>query len=386
MFPTLPVGVDFFPSVASGLFVFFCSFMKRSEPKDAMFDSVQSQHEAHNPAKRQKKSALSMKLYDIASIRDRRGDVDFYRDRFFAWRRVNRRDDPTQSLADKTNSWRTFVRLENEGKIDSILQKVNLSARRGSQTQRTPDRSSIGKAEATVGSRTRERHRERQPRGSHDFPKCLRSADSHANARGRSDSSASSSASTVSDHPDGPRSTQPATDDLRESQSSEVGLNAKTIERLWKWKSAHRLQIAELSQHCSDLTARCESLEARCESLEARCGALEDRLDLVASAPHSETALQTIHADLRGLQQREKERDSKQSRLLGAVDDAGSVLDKLRGELEARLAALESVKEQSFDVLQRLHAESQLQTTEMARLREQVDAVQHDLERLRRNH
>lgn len=232
--------------------------MKRSEPKDTMFDSDESQHEARHPAKRQKKSAPSMKLYDIASIRDRRGDVDFYQDRFFAWRRVNRRDDPTQSLADKTNSWRTFVRLENEGKIDSILQKVNLSARRGSQTQRTPDRSSIGKAEATVGSRTRERHRERQPRGFHDSPKCLRSADSHASARGRSDSFdslSSGGAQTESDHLDDPRSTPPATDDLRESQSTEVGLNAKTIERLWRWKSAHRVQIAELVQHCSDLMA-----------------------------------------------------------------------------------------------------------------------------------
>lgn len=325
-----------------------------------------------------KKKSGTAALFDISGIHHPRGGVEYYRDRFFAWRRVNRRDDPTQSLAAKTNSWRTFVRLENESKIDSLLAKARLDSHRSSDAHRSSDRRSSDRSESTDGSRTRERYQEHQPRGSHDAPKYLRSADIPASAHGRSESVASPRASTVSDHPDDPRSTPPATDDLHENQSSEVGLNAKTIERLWKWKSAHRLQIAELFQHCSDLTARCESLEAR-------CGALEDRLDLVASAPHVETALQPLRSDLRELQQREKERDSKQSRLLVAVDDAGSVLSKLRGDLEARLVALESVKEQSFDVLQRLYAESQLQTAEMARLREQVDALQHDLERLRRH-
>ena len=42
------------------------------------------------------------------------------------------------------------------------------------------------------------------------------------------------------------------------------------------------------------------------------------------------------------------------------------LLGSFRSEFEARIVALESVKEQSIDVLQGLYAESQLQTSELA--------------------
>ena len=339
-----------------------------------------SEHDSSLPAKKQK--SIQVELFDIAGIKSLRGDVEFYRDRFFAWRRANGRDDPTQTLVDKTNSWRTFVRLENERKIDFLLRKARLSARRGSEIHRASDRCSSDCTEATNCSRTHERHRGHQPQGFHDAPTCLRSADTPAIAHGISDSIASSGASTVSDHPDDPRSNPPTNGDFHDSLSPEVGLNAKTIERLWRWKSAHRSQIAELSQHCSDLTTRCESLEAR-------CGALENDFDFVraptsqtsSQKPDFESSLQAIDSDLRDLQKREKARDLNHSRVLSAVEDAGSLIGSLRSEFEARLVALESVKEQSFDVLQRLYAESQLQTTELARLREQVDGLQQTVDR-----
>lgn len=224
--------------------------MKRaSEPEASMLDSEKSQHQAYRPAKQQKKSVFKIRLFDISLIKDQHGDEEFYRNRFFAWRRINHRDDPGQSLADKTNSWRTFVRLENEYKMDFLLKKANLNARRGSENHRTTDRSSVEDSDTISGSRSRERYRGHQPQGSHDVPRYLRSAGIRATEHERSDSIDSfDGLSTESDHPDDPQLTPPATDDLRESQSTEVGLNAKTIERLWRWKSAHRARLDQLHQ------------------------------------------------------------------------------------------------------------------------------------------
>jgi uncharacterized protein YqiB (DUF1249 family) len=55
------------------------------------------------------------------------------------------------------------------------------------------------------------------------------------------------------------------------------------------------------------------------------------------------------------------------------VEEAGTALEVLRKEYHSRLLALEAVKEESFDVLQRLYAEKKLHDDELRTLRGQVE-------------
>lgn len=97
-----------------------------------------------------------------------------------------------------------------------------------------------------------------------------------------------------------------------------------------------------------------------------------------------ESRLQQTQDDVLKLQETEKIRGLSHVRLLGVVEEAGSTLGTLRGDLETRLVALESVKDQSFDVLQRLYAEKQLQSDELATLREQVETLRQQVAHLQR--
>jgi hypothetical protein len=153
-----------------------------------------------------------------------------------------------------------------------------------------------------------------------------------------------------------------------------VGLNVTTIERLWKWKSAHRKQIEELRQHYSNLTTRCKLLESRSDKVNLKHDVLVNSLAQTFAT----------HVEVQGLQKREKACDLSDARLLSAVEEAGSTLGTLRGDFEARLLALESVKERPFDVLQRLYAKKELQDEELSRLREQVEILQRQVGRLQR--
>ncbi|KAF1314268.1 Copia proteinlike, partial [Globisporangium splendens] len=181
------------------------------------------------------------------------------------------------------------------------------------------------------------------------------------------------------------QSTQPPSDALPESLITGVGLNEKTIERLWKWKSAHRGQIEALQQRCSTLEERCESLENLVADHEskidvptegcAQCSALESRF---------EERFQQVQDELVRLQKNEKSRELAHDRLLRSVEEAGSALEVLRGEYHSRLQALEAVKDQSFDVLQLLYAEKNLQSDELFALRNQVEKLHDQLDRLRK--
>ena len=114
-------------------------------------DSGRSPHEApcrtEHPVKRQR---LNGGLYDIAPIVNKRGDVEFYRERFSTWRRINNRDDPRQSRAAKENSWRSFVFLENKNRMDSLLGRGPIQLGHGSGDR----------ADATSRSHTRERRQD----------------------------------------------------------------------------------------------------------------------------------------------------------------------------------------------------------------------------------
>ncbi|KAI9921543.1 hypothetical protein PsorP6_002536 [Peronosclerospora sorghi] len=62
-----------------------------------------------------------------AKIKNPKGDRSCYRERFYAWRKLEGRDDPTQSLRVKQMPWTSFVILENEGRMDFILGKSKRS-------------------------------------------------------------------------------------------------------------------------------------------------------------------------------------------------------------------------------------------------------------------
>ncbi|KAF1329829.1 hypothetical protein FI667_g5681, partial [Globisporangium splendens] len=64
------------------------------------------------------------------SILKKKGELEFYKERFFSWRRINDRDDPNQHIAAQRDSWRTFVRLENENKMERLLRRGNARAER----------------------------------------------------------------------------------------------------------------------------------------------------------------------------------------------------------------------------------------------------------------
>ncbi|KAF1324842.1 hypothetical protein FI667_g9706, partial [Globisporangium splendens] len=60
-------------------------------------------------------------LYDISAIRKKRGGRRFYKELFFLWRKMSGSDDPGQSSTAKLESWKTFVRLENENLVEPWL-------------------------------------------------------------------------------------------------------------------------------------------------------------------------------------------------------------------------------------------------------------------------
>ena len=335
-------------------------------------------------SKRQRKAP---ELFDISAILKKKGNREFYMERFFCWRRINNRDDPDQHVTAKTDSWRAFVRLENEYKMERLLNRAGYG--------RTPDRdrakpcSSRGSAisdDTTISSRSCGQHREHQTPLSDVVPTCPSPVDSRATELCRSvDGSIASFLDDESVDLRDRLSTQPPSDALLESLTTEVGLNEKTIERLWKWKSAHRGQIEALQQRCSTLEERCDGLEnlvAEQESTigvltagSAQCSALESRF---------EERFQQVQDERVRLQKDEKCRELAHDRLLRSVEEAGSALSVLRGEYHSRLQALESVKDQSFDVLQRLYAEKNLQGDELFALRGQVEKLHDHLDHLRK--
>ncbi|KAF1334019.1 hypothetical protein FI667_g2343, partial [Globisporangium splendens] len=311
-----------------------------------------------------KRQRTAPELFDISPILKKKGELEFYKERFFSRRRINDRDDPNQHIAAQRDSWRTFVRLENENKMERLLRRGNARAERRTpaddRANRSSGRRSVAPGDATSSSHSCGPRREHQTPMSDEVPTCPSSVDIHATELCRSVDG--STASFLDDD-----------DALPESLITGVGLNEKTIERLWKWKSAHRGQIEALQQRCSTLEERCESLEnlvadheSKIDDLtegSAQCSALESRY---------EERFQQVQDELVRLQKNEKSRELAHDRLLRSVEEAGSALEVLRGEYHSRLQALESVKDQSFDVLQLLYAEKNLQSDELFALRNQV--------------
>ncbi|KAF1319757.1 Retroelement pol polyprotein, partial [Globisporangium splendens] len=337
-----------------------------------------------------KRQQTAPELFDISPILKKKGELEFYKERFFSWRRINDRDDPNQHIAAQIDSWRTFVRLENENKMERLLRRGNARAERRTpaddRANRSSGRRSVAPGDATSSSHSCGPRREHQTPMSDEVPTCPSPVDIHATELCRSvDGSTASFLDDESVDLHDRQSTQPPSDALPESLTTGVGLNEKTIERLWKWKSAHRGQIEALQQRCSTLEERCESLEnlvvdheSKIDDLtegSAQCSALESRY---------EERFQQVQDELVRLQKNEKSRELAHDRLLRSVEEAGSALEVLRGEYHSRLQALEAVKDQSFDVLQLLYAEKNLQSDELFALRNQVERLHDQLDRLRK--
>ncbi|KAF1320302.1 hypothetical protein FI667_g12550, partial [Globisporangium splendens] len=323
-----------------------------------------------------KRQQTAPELFDISPILKKKGDLEFYKERLFSWRRINDRDDPNQHIAAQRDSWRTFVRLENENKwsvffvVAMLVPKEELLL----TTERTVALVVVVSPLATLQA-------------------VLIAADHVGNIRLQCLTRlprvrARSTASFLDDESvdlHDQQSTQPPSDALPESLITGVGLNEKTIERLWKWKSAHRGQIEALQQRCSTLEEYCESLEnlvadheSKIDDLtegSAQCSALESRC---------EERFQQVQDELVRLRKNEKSRELAHDRLLRSVEEAGSALEVLRGEYHSRLQALEAVKDQSFDALQLLYAEKNLQSDELFALRNQVEKLHDQLDRLRK--
>ncbi|KAF1334733.1 hypothetical protein FI667_g1773, partial [Globisporangium splendens] len=337
-----------------------------------------------------KRQQTAPELFDISPILKKKGELEFYKERFFSWRRINDRDDPNQHIAAQRDSWRTFVRLENENKMERLLRRGNARTERRTpaddRASRSSGRRSVPPGDATSSSHSCGPRREHQTPMSDEAPTCPSSVDIHATELCRSvDGSTASFLDDESVDLRDQQSTQPPSDALPESLTTGVGLNEKTIERLWKWKSAHRGQIEALQQRCSTLEERCESLEnlvadheSKIDDLTegcAQCSALESRF---------EERFQQVQDELVRLQKNEKSRELAHDRLLRSVEEAGSALEVLRGEYHSRLQALEAVKDQSFDVLQLLYAEKDLQSDELFALRNQVEKLHDQLDRLQK--
>lgn len=304
--------------------------------------------------------------------RSQAGDREFYKERFFGWRRINNRDDSDQPIAAKRDSWRTFVRLENEHKMERLLNRAGYGRTPADdRTLRDSSRRSVAD-DTTSSARSCGPRREHQTRESVGVPTCPSPMDSLASGLCRSveDSIASFQDDVVD--PRDQQSSQPPSDDLPENQSAEVDRNARTIERLWKWKSAHRGQIEVLQQRCQTLDDRCNGLEELVTEQTSRIDELSERS---AHASALEVRLEELSTAMDRLQKTEKDREAFQDRLLRSVEEAGAALELLRREYQSRLLALEGVKDQSFDVLQRLHAEQLLQKDELVVLRDQVDRL-----------
>ncbi|KAF1314485.1 hypothetical protein FI667_g16645, partial [Globisporangium splendens] len=314
-------------------------------------------------------------LYDISAIRKKRGGRRFYKELFFLWRKMSGSDDPGQSSTAKLESWKTFVRLENENLVERLL--GNLGGTLENDHKELGSRRSSARKSTTSSARSCEPRREHQTEESLEVPTCPSPADSQATVLCRSvDGSTTSLLDDESIDPRDRLSTQRSNDTLPDDRSEEVGLNAKTIERLWKWKSAHRAQI--------------EALEVRNAVLEDRLKEQESKIDLLFDGLAQRSAMESrfeqrfekIQAELERLQKAEKARDAYHERLLRSVEEAGVSLETLRKEYHGRLLALETIKDESFDVLQRLYAEKKLHGDELQTLRELVERLQDRLDRL----
>ncbi|KAF1332456.1 hypothetical protein FI667_g3687, partial [Globisporangium splendens] len=331
-----------------------------------------------------KRQRMTPGLYDISAIRKKRGGRRFYKELFFLWRKMSGSDDPGQSSTAKLESWKTFVRLENENLVERLL--GNLGGTLENDHKELGSRRSSARESTTSSVRSCEPRREHQTEESLEVPTCPSPADSQATVLCRSvDGSTTSLLDDESIDPRDRLSTQRSNDALPDDRSEEVGLNAKTIVRLWKWKSAHRAQIEALEVRNAVLEDRCESLEDRLKEQESKIDLLFDGLaQRSAMESHFEQRFGKIQAELERLQKAEKARDAYHERLLHSVEEAGSAFEVLRGEYHSRLQALESVKDQSFDVLQLLYAEKNLQSDELFALRNQVEKLQDQLDRLRK--
>ncbi|KAF1318687.1 hypothetical protein FI667_g13671, partial [Globisporangium splendens] len=336
-----------------------------------------------------KRQQTAPELFDISPILKKKGDLEFYKERFFSWRRINNRD-PNQPIAAQRDSWRTFVRLENENQMERLLRRGNARAERRTpaddRANPSSGRRSVAPRDATSGSRSCGPRREHQTPSSGVVPTCPSSVDIHATELCRSiDGSTASFLDDESVDLRDQQSTQPPSDDLPESLSMGVGLNAKTIERLWKWKSAHRAQIETLEVRDAILSDRCESLEDQVKEQEPRIDSLTfGPAQYRALESRFEQRFEQVQGELERLQKAEKAREMHHERLLRSVEEAGTALEVLRKEYNSRLLVLEAVKEESFDVLQRLYAEKNLQSDELFALRNQVESLQDQLDRLRK--
>ncbi|KAF1323416.1 hypothetical protein FI667_g10487, partial [Globisporangium splendens] len=336
-----------------------------------------------------KRQQIAPELFDVTSILNRDGDKEFYMERFFSWRRINNRD-PNQPIAAQRDSWRTFVRLENENQMERLLRRGNARAERRTpaddRANPSSGRRSVAPRDATSGSRSCGPRREHQTPSSGVVPTCPSSVDIHATELCRSvDGSTASFLDDESVDPHDQQSTQPPSDALPESLTTGVGLNAKTIERLWKWKSAHRAQIETLEVRDAILSDRCECLEDQVKEQESRIDSLTfGPAQYLALESRFEQRFEQVQGELERLQKAEKARELHHERLLRSVEEAGTTLEVLRKEYNSRLLVLEAVKEESFDVLQRLYAEKNLQSDELFALRNQVESLQDQLDRLRK--
>ncbi|KAF1333233.1 hypothetical protein FI667_g3087, partial [Globisporangium splendens] len=331
--------------------------------------SYQVNREERPSSKRQQTAS---ELFDISPILKKKGDLEFYKERFFSWRRINDRDDPNQHIAAQRDSWRTFVRLENENKMELLLRRGNARAERRTPADdganRSSGRRSVAPGGATSSSHSCGPRREHQTSMSDEAPTCPSSVDIHATELCRSvDGSTASFLDDESVDLHDQQSTQPPSDALPESLITGVGLNEKTIERLWKWKSTHRGLENLVADHESKIDDLTEG--------SVQCSALESRY---------EERFQQVQDELVRLRKNEKSRELAHDRLLRSAEEAGSALEVLRGEYHSRLQALEAVKDQSFDVLQLLYAEKNLQSDELFALRNQVEKLHDQLDRLRK--
>ncbi|KAF1319921.1 hypothetical protein FI667_g12761, partial [Globisporangium splendens] len=123
-----------------------------------------------------KRQQTAPELFDISPILKKKGELEFYKERFFSWRRINDRDDPNQHIAAQRDSWRTFVRLENENKMERLLRRGNARAERRTpaddRANRSSGRRSVAPGDATSSSHSCGPRREHQTPMSDEAPTC----------------------------------------------------------------------------------------------------------------------------------------------------------------------------------------------------------------------
>ncbi|KAF1314198.1 hypothetical protein FI667_g16874, partial [Globisporangium splendens] len=305
-------------------------------------------------------------LYDISAIRKKRGGRRFYKELFFLWRKMSGSDDPGQSSTAKLESWKTFVRLENENLVERLL--GNLGGTLENDHKELGSRRSSARESTTSSVRSCEPRREHQTEESLEVPTCPSPADSQATELCRSVEDLTAS-SHESDDPHDQQSTQPPSGDLPESLSM----------------GAHRAQIETLEVRDAILSDRCESLEDQVKEQESRIDSLTfGPTQYLALESRFEQRFEQLQGELERLQKAEKAREMHHERLLRSVEEAGTALEVLRKAYNSRLLVLEAVKEESFDVLQRLYAEKNLQSDELFALRNQVESLQYQLDRLQK--